>query len=111
MIKRAPRQPRHRTRLSPTYTPTTPATTWTASIVATKARLTTNTPVSISGVPTGILVQGIAPTAITQITPTTFDLTYAAAVVATNVLTVPAGVSQIRNAVGGGLAAGSFTFP
>ena len=37
--------------------------------------------------------------------------TYAAAVVSTNVLVVPAGVPQIRGQAGGTLAAGTYTFP
>jgi hypothetical protein len=110
MIKRAPRQPRHRTRLPNSFQPTVPPLTWAATIVATKARLTLNLPYSIGGLPVGITVQGVAPTAITQVSATAFDLTYAAAVVATNVLVVPAGVPQIRGAAGGTLAAGSFTF-
>lgn len=111
MIKRAPRKPTHRTRLPNTYTPTSPAITWTASIVATKARLTCSLPVSISGVPTGITNEGVACTAVTQVSAQVFDLTYAAAVVSTDVLIVPAGVPQIRAASGGTLAAGQHTFP
>lgn len=111
MIKRAPRQPRNRNRLPGTFQPTAPAVTWTAAISATKARLTTNIPCVLSGVPTGITVQGMAPTAITQVSALVFDLTYAAAVIATNVLVVPANVPQIGAAAGGRLAAGSFTFP
>lgn len=111
MIKRAPRQPRHRTRLAPSYQPAAPALTWTAAIVATKARITTNLPFVISALPIGITVQGVAPTAITQITPTSFDLTYASSVVSTNVLVVPQNEYQIRGFAGGGLAAGTITFP
>lgn len=110
MIKRAPRQPTHRTRLPAQFQPTTPALTWTASIVATKARLTLNLPYASNGIPVGITVQGVAPTAITQISPNVFDLTYPSSVVTTNVLVVPAGVPQVRGAAGGTLAAGTFTF-
>jgi hypothetical protein len=84
---------------------------WTATIVATKARLTLNLPYAISGLPVGITVQGVAPTAITQVSALVFDLTYAASVVSTNVLVVPAGVPQVRGNAGGTLAAGTFTFP
>lgn len=110
MIKRAPRQPSHRTRLPATFAPQQPPLNWTASIVATKARLTLNLPYSSSGIPTAITVQGLPPIAITQINATTFDLTYAASVVTTNVLNVPAGVPQVRGAAGGNLASGAFTF-
>lgn len=111
MIKRAPRQPRHSARLAPTFQPTAPALTWTATIVATKARFTLVLPFAFTGVPTGITCQGVAPTAITQVSALVFDLTYAAAVVSTNVIVVPANVPQIRGNAGGTLAAGSFTFP
>ena len=111
MIKRAPRQSRHRTRLPASFQPTAPALTWAATIVATKARITTNLPYVINGLPSGITVQGVAPTAITQISSLVFDLTYAASVVSTNVLVVPANEPHIRGAAGGNLAAGTFTFP
>jgi hypothetical protein len=111
MIKRAPRQPRHRTRLPNSFQPTVPPLNWTATIVATKARLTLSLPYSIGGLPTGITVQGVAPTAITQVSSLVFDLTYPSSVVSTNVLVVPGGVPQIRGAAGGTLAAGTFTFP
>lgn len=111
MIKRAPRQPRHRTRLPASFQVTVPPLAWTATIVATKARLTLNLPYAISGLPVGITVQGVAPTAITQVSALVFDLTYAASVVSTNVLVVPAGVPQVRGNAGGTLAAGTFTFP
>lgn len=111
MIKRAPRQPKHRTRLPNTYQPTAPVLTWAATIDDTKARITTNLPFSIAGLPTGITVQGEPPTAITQISPNVFDLTYAAPVVTGNVINVPAGTNQIRGNAGGVLAASGYTFP
>lgn len=111
MIKRAPRQPRSRTRLPAGYSVTAAALTWTASIVATKARIVLNLPYASSGLPTGITVQGQPPTSITQVNAVTFDLGYAASVVTTNVLVVPQNVQQIRGAAGGYLSAGTFTFP
>lgn len=110
MNTRAPRQPRHRGRLTAGFVGLVPFTTWTAAIVATKARITTNLPVTLSGLPLGITVQNLPPTAITQISPTSFDLTYAAAVIATNVLRIPGGVQEIKNQLGGTLAAGQNTF-
>lgn len=111
MIKRAPRQPRHRTRLPAYYNPTVPGLTWTATISGGNARITTNLPYSFSGVPSGITVQGVAPLTITAVSATVFDLHYAAAVVSTNVLVVPASVPEVRGTTGGTLAAGSYTFP
>lgn len=110
MIARAPRAPRHRTRLPNTFQPQLPAITWTAAINAGNARVTTNLPTVINGLPTTFTVQGVAPLTITQISPTVFDLHYTAAVVATNVLLIPAGNPMVRGQTGGTLAAGSVTF-
>ena len=109
MIKRAPRKPSHRTRLPATFQPTAPAVIWTAAIATAKLRLTTNVPVVIQALPTGITVQGVAPTAVTQVSSTSFDLTYPSSVVTTNVVVVPSNVPQIRSAPGGYLNAGTVT--
>lgn len=111
MIKRAPRQPRHRTRLAPSFQPAAPGITWTVSIVSTKARVVCSLPISIAGIPLGMTCQGVAPTAITSINPTTFDLTYASAPVSTNTFAVAANQYNVRGAAGGTLAAGTYTFP
>jgi hypothetical protein len=111
MITRARRQPKHRTRLPANFQPSVPAVTWTAAIATLKARITTNIPVVISGLPTGMTVQGVAPTSITMISPTVFDLGYAASVVSTNVLIIDANDPNVRAATGGFLNAGTFTFP
>jgi hypothetical protein len=116
MIKRPPRHQRNRTRLSVTNTPPGSAITTAFSIVATKARLTFNAPVVVSGLPTGITRQAggagaqLLPTAITVVAANVVDLTYAASVVATDVLTIPAGVSEIRGSAGGFVAAAVHTF-
>lgn len=110
MGTRAPRQGRGRTRLPKNFQPTVAAITWTAAINAGNARITTNLPVSIQSLP-HITVQGVNPLTITQVSSTSFDLHYTAAVVSTNVLTVPANDPGVRSSVGGFLAAGSFTFP
>lgn len=110
MIKRAPRQPRHRNRLPATHQITVPAVTWTAAIAGGKVRVTTAIPVSIEGVPSAITVQGVSPTAITAVSATVFDLTYAATPVATNVFIIPAGVQAIQSQTGGVLAAGTYVF-
>jgi len=110
MIKRAPRQPRHRTRLPNSYQPAAPALTWVATLVATKARLTLNLPYANSGVPTLITNEGVGATAIEQVAANVFDLTFPTAVVATDVLVVPANVPEVRGAAGGTLSAGTHTF-
>ena len=109
MIKRAPRQPRHRQRLAPTFQPTVPALTWTMSIVAAKLRVTVTSPYTYGGVLPKITVQGALATAITQVSSTVFDLTYASSVVTTNVVVVPANDPGIRSMTGGFLNAGTVT--
>lgn len=90
--------------------------TSTAAIVATKARITFAAPVVVTGLPVGITRQAagagaqLAPTAYTVINATTLDMTYAAAVVATDKLTIPANVPQIRGVAGGFVAASVTTF-
>ena len=111
MIARARRQPRHRQRLPNNFQPLAPAVVWTASISAGDVLLTTNVPFSISSLPKEITVQGVAPIAFTSISATSFKLHYAATVVSTNVLVVPANIPEVRGQAGGTLAAGSYTFP
>ena len=88
----------------------------TAAIVATKARLTFAAPVVVTGLPVGITRQAagagpqLLPTAYTVISPTVVDLTYAASVVATDKLTIPSNVPQIRGVAGGYVAASVTTF-
>lgn len=110
MIGRGPKTQRSRNRLPKNFQGQVPASSWTAAINATKIRITTDLPSVISGIPVGITCQGVAPTAITQISATVFDLTYAAAVIATNVMVIPANTPEIRNGAGGFLAAGTKTF-
>jgi hypothetical protein len=110
MIKRAPRQSRHRTRLPASFQPTVPAITYTAAIVSGKVRVTTALPYTLSGLPAGFKVQGVSPIAITPVTPTTFDLTYTATPVTTNVFVTDANDPAVRGSAGGFLAAGSTTF-
>lgn len=108
MATRAPRQGRGRNRLPKNFQPIVPALTWTASIVANKLRMTLALPFNYVSIPQ-VTVQGVAPTAFTQISATVFDLTYAANVVTTNVVVVPANDPGIRGAAGGFLNAGTVT--
>lgn len=111
MIKRAPRQPRHRTRLPAGFQPSVPALSWTAAIDGGDAVITTLTPVVISALPVGITNEGIAPISFTITTPTEFVLHYAAPVTSTDTIVVPGNVDQVKSAIGGTLAPGQFTFP
>ncbi|MGN6368148.1 MAG: hypothetical protein ACTHN5_07810 [Phycisphaerae bacterium] len=109
MIKRAPRVNKHPNRLSPNFSAGIPFVTWTAAINATKVRLTTSVDVVVTGLP-NFTVQGVKPTAVTKVSAGVFDLTYASAVVATNVFVVDANDPAVRSAAGGFLTPGSVTF-
>jgi hypothetical protein len=108
MIKRAPRQPKHRTRLPNTFQPIVPSITWTASIVSGKVRVVASQTVVQSGIP-AFTCQAVRPTSITSISGTTFDLGYAVTPVTTNSFVVDANDPAIRIANGGYLAPGTVT--
>jgi hypothetical protein len=110
MLTRRNTKPLHRSRLAKTFQPTVPSISWTAAIVGGKVRVTTTQNLTLNGVP-HFTVQGVNPTAITSVSAGVFDLTYAATPVSTNVFVVDGSDPAVRNAVGGYLAAGSFTFP
>lgn len=116
MIKRAARHTPNRTRLPVQQQPPGSAVAITFSIDSGNARLTLDAPSIVRSLPLGITRQAagagpqLLPTAVNQVSPTVFDLTYAAAVVATDVLTVPGGVQEVRGTAGGFLTAAVHTF-
>ena len=116
MIARNNVHKRSRRSLSPSFYPPGAAVIATATINATKARLTFLAPVSVSSLPVEITRQAagvgaqLAPTAFTVVSPTIVDLTYAASVVATDKLTIPANVPEIHGIAGGVVAASLTTF-
>jgi hypothetical protein len=109
MLTRRNTKPLHRTRLAKTFQPTVPTVASTASIVSTKVRVVCAQAYTSNGIP-HFTVQGVAPTAITNVNATTFDLTYAVTPVTTNVFIIDANDPAIRFANGGYLAAGQTTF-
>lgn len=110
MIKRAPRAPRNRTRLPAVFQPTAPALIATAAINTGKVRVTTNLPYVYAAIPATFTVQGVGPTALTPISPTVFDLTYAVTPVTTNVFQIHANDPGVRGQAGGFVAAATTTF-
>lgn len=110
MIKRAPRQPRHRNRLPTTFQPTLPALTYTATISSGKVLVTTTLPIVVNSLPASFTVQGVAPISITGVSATSFLLTYTATVVTTNVFATDSNDPAVRGASGGFLVAKSTTF-
>lgn len=116
MIKRPARHQRNRTRLQPSQLPAGAFVVATAAINAGNARITTSSPVVVSGLPIGITRQAagagaqLLPTGVTQVSATVFDVTFAAACVTTDKLTIPANVSQVRGVAGGSLNPSVTTF-
>lgn len=91
--------------------------TATNSIVGGKWRMVLNVPVVVSGIPTtfraaatsgGAVTQ--APTAVSVVTPTTIDLTFASGPVSGSGFTIPMNEPAIRNSTGGFVAAATGTF-
>lgn len=111
LAMRAPRPGSHRTRLPTSTQGQVPSVSWTAAIAAGNVVLTTLVPVVVAGLPLGLKVQGVSPISFTQVSATQINLHYTAAVVTTNVFTVSQSEPNVRSAVGGYLANGTFTFP
>lgn len=116
MIKRATRHNRNRTALSFPNQPPGASATEVFSINGANARIVFSAPVVVRGLPVDITRQAagagpqLPPTGYTVINGTTVDLTYAAAVVATDVLTIPGNIPEIRTTSGGPIAAAVWTF-
>ena len=111
MIRARAKHRRNRRKMTPNAYPAGTAAIAVPTIVATKARLTFDVPVVVSGLPISITDEGNPPTSVTVVSPTVVDLGYAAAVVSTDVLVIPGNVLQIRTSTGGFVAAASYTFP
>jgi hypothetical protein len=104
MITRVRSNRRNRRHLQPSQVQVAGNVTAVNSIVATKWRVTCPAPLSVVGTFASFAawtVQGVAPTSVTRIDAATFDLGYAAAVVATNVGIIPANSPAARTYTGG----------
>lgn len=116
MIKRPSRHTPNRTRLPVAQQPPLTAVTTSFSIDGSDAMLVFSSPVVVRSLPLGITRQAagtgpqLAPTGFSQPDQNTLILTYAAAVVATDVLTIPANLQEVRGIAGGFLAAAVNTF-
>lgn len=86
------------------------------TLAAAKARMTFSAPIVINALPLEITRQAagagpqLAPTAYTAVSPTIVDLTYAAACVTTDKITVPSNVAEIRGIAGGYIVPSVTTF-
>ena len=104
MIVRSRTSRRNRRKFQPSQVQTAGNLTPANSIVATKWRLIFPANVNVVGTFADFAawtVQGVAPTSVTIINGTTFDLGYAAAVIATNVGIIPANSPAVRTYTGG----------
>ena len=116
MIRRPYRHQRSRSQTTQARLPGLPAVAVTLSIHTGNARLSFASPVVLNGLPVSITRQAagagpqLAPTSAAQVDALTIDLTYAAAVVATDIVTVPANVPEIHGVTGGNVAATAMTF-
>jgi hypothetical protein len=110
MIVKTSKNRRNRNALDPSNIPVGTLATPTCTLVANKVQIDFDLAVSCSGLPVGITVQGLPPTAFVQNTLTRITLTYAANVVATNVCVIPSSVPQLRTRNGGFVNAKSTTF-
>lgn len=117
MIRRPPRHTKNRTRLTVQQQPPgagVAVTTW--ALNTGKVDITFAAPVVLRALPTQITRQAagagpqLLPTAAVQLSATQIELTYAASVVATDIITIPAGVTAVRGVAGGFLAAAVHTF-
>jgi Na+/serine symporter len=116
MIRRPYRHQRARSQFTPNQAPPARAISVTLTINATKLRIVTDSPVVVSAIPLGITRQAagagpqLAPTAVTAVDAQTVDVTYAASLVVTDIITIPANVAEIRGTAGGYLASAKKTF-
>jgi hypothetical protein len=116
MIRRPYRHQRARSQFSPNQAPPGPAIAASFSVDAYNCRLQFSAPVVVNALPIGITRQAagagpqLLPTSYNQVSATVLDLTYAAHVAVTDVITIPANVPEIRGVAGGNLAAATHTF-
>ena len=116
MIRRPYRHQRARSHSTPSSQPLLAAAGATLSISANKLRLTFGVPVVVSGIPVSITRQAagagalLPATSVTVVSPTVVDVGYAANLVATDVVTIPSNVPEIRAQNGGQVAAATKTF-
>ena len=116
MIRRPYRHQRARSQFSPNQAPPGPAVSVSFSVDSYNCRLTFSAPVVVNALPVGItrqaagMVRQLLPVSYAQVSATVLDLTYAAHVAVTDIITIPANVPEIRGVAGGNVAAATHTF-
>ena len=101
---------RNRNALDPSNIPAGTPAAVTSSVPSNKWRMVFTNPVMVKALPTDFTVNGAAPTAYTQDSPTQVTLTFAVNVAAGQVWVVPANSPHIRTPSGGYVAAATGTF-
>ena len=101
---------RNRNALDRSNVPAGTSAAVTSSIVASKWRLVFDNPVLVKALPTDFTVNGAAPTAYTQDSPTQVTLTYAVSVATGQHWVVPVNSPNIRTPRGGYVASAAGTF-
>jgi hypothetical protein len=114
MIRRTIRSARNRRATDPIKVNVGSFMVPTLSIVATKLRVTLDRQYVFSAIPPIIVSGGThgageLPTALTQVSPVAFDLTYPTVVIATNVVQIPELADGIRDSSGGYMKSGNTT--
>lgn len=101
---------RNRNTLDPSNIPGGTPAAAASSIASNKWRLIFNNAIMVKNLPTDFTVDGAAPTAVTQDSPTQVTLTYSINVAAGQTWVIPAGSGSVRTLTGGHVAAATGTF-
>jgi hypothetical protein len=109
MIRTTKIHRRNRNRFDPSNVPTGADATASLAIVTGKVVVTLSVACNLTGIPQ-VLVQGVPPTAAVMLSPSSCQLTYAAAPAAGNNYVVPGRDPALRTRNGGYVAARAGTF-
>jgi hypothetical protein len=109
MLTRTASRPR-RSRFDPSLPPLNTNATATNSIASNKWQMDFSNPVQVVSLPTDFTVNGAAPTAYVQSTPTRITLTYAVNVATGQSWVIPSRSLNVRTPTGGHVAAATGTF-
>ena len=109
MSTRTTSRPRHTT-IDPSLLPLNTNAVATSTIVTNKWQIDLTNPVQVKNLPVDFTVNGAAPTAYVQNTPTRITLTYAVNVAAGQAWVIPSRSLNVRTPTGGFVAAATGTF-
>jgi len=110
MIKRAPRQPRGRTRLAPTFAPNVPQVPYTGTVAGGSVTLSLGIPSSLNGQPTKITAPGNTLTLASMPDTQHLNLQFAGSITPTGTITIGTGETAVKGQSGGLLVPGTIIF-